>query len=230
MIYLQTLRPIAYAAALAHQTQLFEAKIAAHQNGQDFPHYLLCCEHPPTYTLGKNGKSDNLLLSPEYLAQQGAALFHIDRGGDITYHGPGQLTGYPIWHLPSLGLGVRAYVTLLEDCLIDLLKNYGIEADRLAHAPGVWVAQSRKIAAIGIRCSRGVTMHGFALNINTDLRYFGYINPCGFTDKGVTSIAQELGHPVDFAACQEQLVALMAERVAQKMVIQVLPEHQVSIK
>lgn len=158
---------------------------------------LLLVEHPPVYTLGKSGRAANLLITPAELERLGAAFFHIDRGGDITFHGPGQLVGYPILDLERLGIGLRDYVDALEEAVIRTVAAYGIRGGRIAGASGVWIdeksARPRKICAIGVRASRYVTMHGFALNVATDLGWFDRINPCGFTDRGVASIALETG-------------------------------------
>lgn len=164
---------------------------------------LMLCEHPHVYTLGKSGHSNNLLVSETFLKSIGASYYHIDRGGDITYHGYGQLVGYPILDLSSIrtdkgvGLGLKEYIHLLEESVIATIAEWGIEGRRVEHATGVWLDATdtkpeRKICAIGVKASRFVTMHGFALNVTTDLKYFSYINPCGFTDKGVTSMAAEL--------------------------------------
>ena len=155
------------------------------------------CEHPHVYTLGRSGKENNMLLSDEQLKAIDATLYHIDRGGDITYHGPGQLVCYPILNLEDYHLGLKEYIHVLEEAVIRVCASYGIEAGRVKGATGVWLAagtpQERKICAIGVRSSHFVTMHGLALNVNTDLRYFSYIHPCGFMDKGVTSLQKELG-------------------------------------
>ena len=176
--------------------------------------YLLFCEHPHVYTLGKSGKDDNLLINEQQLISYGAELFHIDRGGDITYHGPGQIVGYPILDIQFLKLGVKQYVHLLEEAVIQTLKEYGIEAGRLEGATGVWLDSDtkrvRKICAIGVKASHFITMHGFAFNINTDLKFFDYINPCGFTDKGVTSLSKELGRAIDL----EEVKVILAEKFA----------------
>ena len=144
--------------------------------------WLLLVEHNPVYTLGKSGKSENMLVSEEYLRSIGAEFFHIDRGGDITFHGPGQVVGYPILDLEQVGIGLREYIDSIEGAVIDLCAEYGIVAGRVEGASGVWLdggtARARKICAIGVKSSRYVTMHGFALNVNTDLRYFNHINPC----------------------------------------------------
>ena len=162
---------------------------------------VIFCEHPPVYTIGKSGSDNNLLVDDAFLRKIGATVFRINRGGDITYHGPGQIVGYPIIDLDRFHLGVKAYVHNIEEVIIRVLEEYGISAMRLKGATGVWLepasTNARKICAIGVRVSRGITMHGFAFNINTDLKYFSYINPCGFTDKGVTSLQKELGKPVD---------------------------------
>ncbi len=160
------------------------------------------CEHPHVFTLGKSGQNQNLLIPDETLKKINASFYRIDRGGDITYHGPGQIVGYPILDLEELGISVREYVGSLEESVIATLSAFGIQASRLEGATGVWLdtdkpGATRKICAIGVRVSRYVTMHGFALNVNTDLGYFQYINPCGFTDKGVTSMQQESGAELD---------------------------------
>jgi lipoyl(octanoyl) transferase len=163
--------------------------------------HLLFVEHPHVYTLGKSGNEANLLISEDLLKQKGAQLYRINRGGDITYHGPGQVVGYPILRLDLFGLGLRAYIHNLEEAIIRTLDYYQVAAGRLDGATGVWLdvntPGARKICAIGVRVSRQVTMHGFAFNINTDLSYYHLINPCGFIDKGVTSLEKELGRTID---------------------------------
>lgn len=200
---------IEYAAAWDYQEKLFKAIIDAKQNGEEYSNHLLFCEHPHVYTLGKSGSDTNLLLNKEALEQKGATFYRTNRGGDITYHGPGQIVGYPILDLEAFGLGIRSYIELLEESVITLLENYGLSAGRLDGASGVWLdsgtPSARKICAIGVRSSRFVTMHGFAFNVNTNLDYFGYINPCGFVDKGVTSIQKELGKEVNLATVKLEL-------------------------
>jgi lipoyl(octanoyl) transferase len=181
---------------------------AERKGGQALPGKLLLLEHPPTYTLGRNGRLENLLLNEEELAEQGIGLFRVERGGDITYHGPGQLVGYPILDLrrvyAGFGLGrVRHYVTDLEEVLIRTLAAFGINGRRHEKHRGVWVESAvetfgglAKIAAIGVRISGGVSSHGFALNVEPDLSYFSGIVPCGITEFGVTSMARELGRKI----------------------------------
>ena len=145
---------------------------------------ILIVEHPAVYTLGKSGDEHNMLCTEEYLRSLGAEFYHIDRGGDITFHGPGQLVCYPIVDLDAIGLGVRRYIEALEQSVIDLAAEYGIEAHRSEGASGVWVTQGKhlvKLCAVGVRASHGVTMHGLAMNVATDLNWFHLINPCGFT-------------------------------------------------
>lgn len=156
---------------------------------------LLLVEHFPVYTIGRGGDEANLLATPERLREIGAELIRIDRGGDITFHGPGQIVAYPIVELKD-PLDLRRYVRTLEAAVIGTVARWGIESAHLKGHPGIWVDQERKIAAIGVRVKRGVTTHGLALNVNTDLRWFDEMIPCGLPDKGVTSMARELGHPV----------------------------------
>ncbi|WP_240635435.1 lipoyl(octanoyl) transferase LipB [Hymenobacter rigui] len=178
--------------------------------------YLLLCEHPHVYTLGKSGKPEHLLLDEAGLEAHQATFHRINRGGDITYHGPGQLVGYPIFDLDNFFTDIHRYLRLLEEAVILTLANYGVAAGRIAGLTGVWIdfeegaANPRKICAMGVKCSRWVTMHGFALNVNTDLTYFSHIVPCGITDKAVTSLEQELGHPVPLAEVQALLVPHLA--------------------
>lgn len=167
------------------------------------PGTLIFVEHPHVYTLGKSGSENNLLLDYIQLRAKDASFYKTDRGGDITYHGPGQIVGYPIFDLERTGVGLKEYIYRLEEAIIMTVKGYGLTGSRLPGATGVWLdhaiaGRARKICAIGVRVSRYVTMHGFAFNINPDLSYFSYINPCGFTDKGVTSLMRELGCRVDY--------------------------------
>ena len=186
-------------------------------------------EHPAVYTLGKNGEAGNLLVGEEFLRSTGAEFYRTDRGGDITFHGEGQIVGYPVLNLGRLGIGLREYIETLEQAVIDTVADYGIAAGRSAGASGVWLGEGaemfptelkigktgplRKICAIGVRASRYITMHGFALNVTTDLSRFGLINPCGFRDRGVTSMERELGTAPDICGVRERVVARLAERL-----------------
>ena len=179
------------------------------------PNYLIFVEHPHVYTLGKSGDEHNLLLNYIQLQAKDATFFKTDRGGDITYHGPGQIVGYPILDLENFGMGLRQYIYSIEEAIIKAVVLYGLKATRDPHATGVWLdvgkPTARKICAIGVKSSRYVTMHGFALNINTNLEYFKYINPCGFSDKGVTSLEKELGSRQDFERAKELVLEKFAE-------------------
>lgn len=212
----QDLGRIVYAKALDIQTEKFNALLAAKAKGETGRNELLFCEHDPVLTIGKSGKDSNLLIPEARLQALGVSYYHINRGGDITYHGPGQITGYPIFDLETWHIGLKQYIYRLEETIIRFLALYGLKGERLEGATGVWLdpfvaGKARKICAIGVKSSRFVTMHGFALNINTDLNYFSLINPCGFTDKGVTSLAQELGKEQDFEEAKWQLVAMFRE-------------------
>lgn len=217
-VHVQDLGEIDYEAAWDLQETTLQKLIANKLNNQHLPpaqqhaqeHQLLFCEHPHVYTLGKSGSEDNLLVNAIQLQAKHATFVKTNRGGDITYHGPGQIVGYPIFDLEAFSIGVKAYVHLLEQAIIETLKVYGIEGHRMEGATGVWLdpdlpGKARKICAIGVRVSRYVSMHGFAFNVNTDLNYFNYINPCGFTDKAVTSLEKELGEPQDFEAVKQQV-------------------------
>ena len=171
--------------------------------------YLLFCEHPHVYTLGKSGDENNLLVNEEYLKSRGATFYKINRGGDITYHGPGQIVGYPILDLDNFFTDIHKYLRYLEEAVILTLADYGIESTRSDGETGVWLdvggEKARKICALGVRSSRWVTMHGFAFNVNCDLSYFGNIIPCGIVDKSVTSLQKELGKEVDMQEVQQKL-------------------------
>lgn len=168
------------------------------------PNYLLFCEHPHVYTLGKSGDAGNLLLNEGQLAAFGARFFKTNRGGDITYHGPGQIVGYPILDLENFFTDIHRYLRAIEEAVINTLADYGLKSGRIEGLTGVWLdyhqdprAKPRKICALGVKTSRWVTMHGFAFNVNTDLSYFEHIIPCGIEDKAVTSLAKELGSKQD---------------------------------
>jgi lipoyl(octanoyl) transferase len=185
--------------------------------------YLLFCEHPHVYTLGKSGKDAHLLINESQLKENEAEYFHINRGGDITYHGPGQLVGYPILDLENFFTDIHKYLRYLEEAIILTLKEYNIEGQRIKGLTGVWLdsenpARARKIAAFGVRCSRWITMHGFAFNVNTDLSYFGNIVPCGISDKAVTSLEIELGKKVDMEEVKEKVKRHLSELFEMKLV------------
>jgi lipoyl(octanoyl) transferase len=172
--------------------------------------YLLFVEHPAVYTLGKSGKMENVIMDENERAKEGIEFFHTNRGGDITFHGPGQIVGYPIFDLEKFYTDIGRYLRELEEVIILTLNDYGISAGRSAGETGVWIdplhkGKERKICAMGIRCSRWITMHGFALNVNTPLRYFNGIIPCGIADKKVTSIKEELGREVNVEEVKERL-------------------------
>lgn len=176
--------------------------------------YIIFVEHQPVFTIGKHGKQNNMLFNKKQLEEKGAEFIHIERGGDVTFHGPGQLVVYPIIDLSKHKLGVKNYVELLEECVIQLLQKYNIKGERVNGATGVWIDKGmpneRKICAIGVKCSYFVSMHGFALNVNTDLNWFSAINPCGFIDKGVTSLEKELGHKVDIIELKEKTAEIIS--------------------
>jgi len=196
-ILVQELGLIDYKEAWDLQKELFNKLIEAKSNGEKGEMYLLLLEHPHVYTMGMHGNVNNMLFNDDFLKRIGAKYYKIERGGDVTYHGYGQLVGYPIFDLEELGLGIKKYMWCLEEAIIMTVAEYGITASRMDGAVGVWIdtqtPRARKIAALGVKASRFVTMHGFALNVTTDLSYFNHINPCGFVDKGVTSIEKETG-------------------------------------
>jgi lipoyl(octanoyl) transferase len=221
-IYFRDMGRVAYDTAWDYQESLMQANLrikSARYNAPDVPlpdnaetqHHLLFCEHPHVYTLGKSGHMENLLVNDSRLKELNVSFFKTNRGGDITYHGPGQIVGYPILDLERFVTDLGKYMRNLEEVIIRTLSYYNIVAGRLPGATGVWLdagvkAKARKICAMGVRCSRWVTMHGFALNVNTDLRYFDHIVPCGITDKSVTSIQKELGRSVDEREVKELLL------------------------
>ena len=196
-----------YQAAWDRQESVFSETVALktqnRNNGTEIPvpNHLVFVEHPHVYTLGKSGKPENLLLDEAGLKEKSASYYKINRGGDITYHGPGQLVGYPILDLDNFFTDIHLYLRTLEEAIILTLADYGILSGRYEGFTGVWLdadnEKARKICALGVRCSRWVTMHGFAFNVNTDLNYFKNIIPCGIDDKDVTSMERELGYKVD---------------------------------
>lgn len=186
---------VVYQLGLIEYGEAYELQKRLHRkrmNGE-IPDTLLLLEHPPTLTIGRSGSMDNVLVSKEKLADEGISLFFIERGGDVTFHGPGQLVGYPIMDLSSRGKDIQQYVRNIEEVLIRTLKDFSISASRDESHAGVWVG-TEEIAAIGLSVRRWVTMHGFALNVNPNLEHFSYINPCGFPDRTATAMAQLLGH------------------------------------
>lgn len=211
---------IDYQQGWDYQQKLFDEivaqKMANRQNNLQNPtsNYLITCEHPPVYTLGKSGSDDNLLLNDEQLKSIGATYHKINRGGDITHHGPGQLVVYPILDLENFFTDIHLYLRNLEEAVINMLAKLGIEAGRFPGYTGVWIEPdkptARKICAMGVKCGRWVTMHGIALNVVNDLKYFDYIVPCGIKDKDVTSIQREIPHQqVDF----QQVERLLLEEI-----------------
>lgn len=200
-----------YSEAWEIQKRLFEELLRQKRESAPEEQYVLFVEHPHVYTLGKSGHESNLLVNEQFLKQIGATYFHTDRGGDVTYHGLGQLVGYPILDLEHIGVSLRDYIWSIEESIIRTVAEYGITADRLEGATGVWLdphsPRARKICAIGVKASHFVTMHGFALNVTTDLSYFSHINPCGFTDKGVTSIEKETGLRPTLEEVEERFAA-----------------------
>jgi len=198
--------------------EIVDVKLANRNGDHPVPthNYLLFCEHPHVYTLGKSGKDAHLLIDESQLKKNEAEYFHINRGGDITYHGPGQLVGYPILDLENFFTDIHKYLRYLEEAIILTLKEYNIEGGRIKGLTGVWLdsedpARARKIAAFGVRCSRWITMHGFAFNVNTDLGYFGNIVPCGISDKAVTSLEMECGNKMDMEEVKEKVRRHLSE-------------------
>ncbi len=208
---------MAYQPAWDYQEALLRENLARKIAANDLPpaerptfHNLLFCEHPHVYTLGKSGKPEHLLANNERLAQLEATFCKTNRGGDITYHGPGQIVGYPVLDLEKFFTDLGRYMRSLEEVIIQTIATYGLEGDRLEGATGVWIdardpQKARKICAMGVRCSRWMTLHGWALNVNTNLAYFDAIVPCGIVDKGVTSMARELGYEPDIEEVKARL-------------------------
>jgi lipoyl(octanoyl) transferase len=221
-VHFQNWGIIDYQEAWDKQEVLFkektEQKLAARASNLSpsipIAHHLVFCQHPHVFTLGKSGDANNLLLNEEELNKAEATYYPINRGGDITYHGPGQLVGYPILDLEQIFTDIHKYLRLLEESVIQMLAHYGIKGGRYEGYTGVWLEpdkpSARKICAMGVRCSRWVTMHGFALNVNTDLSYFKHIVPCGIDDKDVTSMERELGFKPNF----EEVSEILKEKIA----------------
>ena len=186
------------------KSELRNASLTTHDSQLTTTNYFLLCEHPPVYTLGKSGKKENVLMNDDELAANDIAFFNTNRGGDITFHGPQQIVGYPILDLEKYYTDIGKYLRNLEEMIILTLAEYGIKGGRSKGETGVWIdkdipGKERKICAIGVRCSRWITMHGFALNVNTDLSYFNHIIPCGIQNKQVTSMQKELGYAVNYS-------------------------------
>ncbi len=222
-VIFKDLNNIEYKEAWDYQESLFNEVIQDKLTKKENNGYLLFCEHPHVFTLGKSGDEENFLIHEEFLKKINATYFQTNRGGDITYHGPGQLVGYPILNLESFGVALKDYIFKLEEAIINTIAEYGIKGNHYKGATGVWLDtdiphKTRKICAIGVKASRFVTMHGFALNVNTNLNYFNYINPCGFTDKGVTSIEKELGGKVDFNELKEKAKYHIAKTFGMKLI------------
>jgi lipoyl(octanoyl) transferase len=215
---------IDYQAAWDKQEDLLKQKVDLKMSQRELPqeeqllasHDLIFCEHSHVYTLGKSGHMDNLLLDQDELNKAEATFYKINRGGDITYHGPGQLVAYPIFDLEQFFTDIHKYLRYLEEAIIQTIAHYGIKGERYDGFTGVWLdadkPEARKICAMGVRCSRWVTMHGLALNVNPDLSYFKNIVPCGIDDKAVTSISKELGFPIDM----EEVKTLLKENLSKQ--------------
>jgi len=210
-IVLQDLGRRSYKPVWDYQENLLQQKINAKRLGESSTDYLLFVEHNPVYTLGKNGKEKNLLINQQTLQQKGIEFYNINRGGDITFHGPQQLVGYPILDLNNYKTDLGWYLRSLEEVIILTINEYGLKGERSKGETGVWLdadvkGKERKICAMGIRCSRWITMHGFALNVNVDLDYFNFITPCGIENKEVTSLQKELGTIVLLDEVKQKLI------------------------
>lgn len=214
---------IDYKEGWDRQTELFNTILAVKSENRKLPesdqrvtnNYLLFCEHPHVYTLGKSGDENNLLIKKEELQNIGATYYHINRGGDITYHGPGQLVVYPVIDLENFFTDIHQYMRLLEEAVIQTLQEFNITAERISGLTGVWMdaevkTKARKICAMGVKTSRWVTLHGLALNVNTDLSYFNHMIPCGIHDKAITSLDKELGHSADM----NQVKTILKKKIA----------------
>jgi lipoyl(octanoyl) transferase len=235
-VQIQNLGLVDYQVGWDYQERLLAEIVSAKIANRSLPvdqqrltsNYVLFCQHPHVYTLGKSGKEDHLLANSAFLETIGATYYKINRGGDITYHGPGQLVGYPILDLDNFFTDIHRYMRVLEEAIIRTLADYGLNAGRIDGLTGVWLGyeseenrlngSARKICAMGVKASRWVTMHGFALNVNTDLRYFNHIVPCGITDKAVTSMQAELGREVSLNEVTERVSYHLAELFAMELV------------
>jgi lipoyl(octanoyl) transferase len=230
-VHYQQLGTVDYQYAWDYQTAVFNKIIAQKLRNRDLPekeqlpteNFLLFCQHPHVYTLGRSGTKENLLINELNLKEKNAVYFETNRGGDITYHGPGQLVGYPILDLDNFFTDIHKYLRLLEEAIILTLQEYQLKAGRISGLTGVWIdseeeKSARKICAMGVKASRWVTMHGFALNINTDLSYFNNIIPCGIADKAVTSLAQELGKEILLSEVEEKIKKQLSRLFEMKII------------
>ncbi len=238
-IYFKDLGVVEYGKAWEQQEEMLKAglevksrRVTGGANAADeiINNHLWLCEHPHVYTLGKSGHIENLLVNDHRLKELGATFFKTNRGGDITYHGPGQIVGYPILDLEQFFTDLGKYMRSLEEVIINTIAHYGIEAGRLPGSTGVWLdadnpSKARKICAMGVRCSRWITMHGFALNVNTDMRFFDYIVPCGIGDKAVTSMQRELGREIDEQEVKDILRAEFAKVFEAEIIPAVAPSY-----
>jgi len=209
---------IPYSEAFQRQSVRFERAIRQKAEHETCRQTVIFCEHPHVITIGKNGRAYNLLIPENLLKEKQVELYHVNRGGDVTYHGPGQLVVYPILDLEVFHIGLKTYIFLLEEIIIRLLDQYALKAKRIPNAAGVWIQTEnpnyeRKICAIGVKSNRYITMHGLALNISTDLSYFGLINPCGFKDKGVTSLEKELNRKITVEEVKDRLKHIIREQL-----------------
>lgn len=221
-VHFQDLGLMDYQEAWDYQEKLFGESIALkieRRNGtseEETQNHLLFCEHPHVFTLGKSGTEDHLLLNETGLEEHNAKFYKINRGGDITYHGPGQLVAYPLFDLDYFFTDIHKYMRYLEEAVIQVLAHYGIKGDRSSGFTGVWIdvetPQARKICAMGVKASRWITMHGIGFNINSNLSYFSHIVPCGIEDKSVTSLQQELGRAVDMQEVKDLLKEKLASQ------------------
>lgn len=224
LVQYQHLGMVDYQIAWDYQTQLFQQILDQKTHNRNLlpeeqvltSNFLLFCQHPHVYTLGRNGKAENLLYSPEQLPAIGASYYHINRGGDITYHGPGQIIVYPVIDLENFFTDIHKYMRLLEEAIIRTLADFHIDAGRIPGLTGVWLdyeqqQNPRKICAMGVKTSRWATMHGLALNVNTDLSYFNHIVPCGIADKAVTSMVAEAGSLLPIAEVEARLLTHLTE-------------------
>lgn len=222
---------IDYKEAWDYQLQLFDKILKIKAQNRELSaddqlitnNYLIFCEHPHVFTLGKSGDENNLLVKKDQLHSISATYHQTNRGGDITYHGPGQIVGYPVIDMENFFTDIHRYMRFLEEAVIQTLKEYGVESGRIPGLTGVWIdiddeKKARKICALGVKTSRWVTMHGFAFNVNPDLKYFDYIVPCGIDDKAVTSLEKELGRKVDIREVEQILKEKIVEQFGMELV------------